>query len=267
MTIRSRIAGVLCFLVHRSGLLLVGCVLVRLFGGGGPRVLCYHRVAPTRRPEDLHPDRFAAHLAHLRKRYVFLSATELVLQLRLGESPPKRGIVLSFDDGYADWIDHALPVLRRSGAHAAFFVTTRHLPGTGTSTLRDDAPALIDEKGLSTLLRLGHEVGSHSRTHPLLTGIPPEEAEAEIRDSRSALASVLKSPPELFAYPWGKANEAVAAMVDEAGYSGAFITGGGRAPKGTDPRFVPRIHVPGNASVSRLACEAAGFLGILRGRR
>jgi peptidoglycan/xylan/chitin deacetylase (PgdA/CDA1 family) len=267
MTIRSRIAEVLCFLVHRSGLLLLGCALVRLFGGGGPRVLCYHRVAPSRLPEDLHPDRFAAHLAHLRKRYAFLSATELVLQLRLGEPPPKRGIVITFDDGYADWIEYALPLLRRAGAHAAFFVTTRHLPGPGTSTRRKDAPALIDEKGLNTLLRLGHEVGSHSRTHPILTGIPPAEAEAEIRDSRSELEAVLKSPPELFAYPWGKANEAVASMVDEAGYTGAFTTAGGRAAKGTDPRLVPRIHVPGNASVSRLACEAAGFLGLLRGRR
>jgi len=97
------------------------------------------------------------------------------------------------------------------------------------------------------LIASGVHVGSHTRTHPRLPDLDSTELARELAGSREELAP----PADLVAYPWGLADDAVAAAAREAGYRGGFVTGGG----------------PVRDGVARVACEAAGLVSWLRGIR
>jgi peptidoglycan/xylan/chitin deacetylase (PgdA/CDA1 family) len=84
-------------------------------------ILLYHRVAaPRLDPYDLavHPDRFAAHIEHLRR----LNST-VPLEDVTGRGPSRR-IAITFDDGYADNATVAAPLLDEAGLPATWFITT-----------------------------------------------------------------------------------------------------------------------------------------------
>ncbi len=83
-------------------------------------ILAYHRVAEIESDPQLlgvTPERFAQHLAHLRARYHPMSLLDLA-----GGRAPRRGVVVTFDDGYADNLHHARPLLERYEAPATVFV-------------------------------------------------------------------------------------------------------------------------------------------------
>lgn len=111
-----------------------GATVVRMAGAGGMRrlsILIYHRVLA--RPDPLFPDeidalRFEQHLTQLRRGFTVLPLREAAHRLREG-SLPARAACLTFDDGYADNAEIALPILLRHGMHATFFVATGFLNG------------------------------------------------------------------------------------------------------------------------------------------
>jgi peptidoglycan/xylan/chitin deacetylase (PgdA/CDA1 family) len=94
-------------------------------------VLHYHRVAP--RPDELFPEHlspaiFDAHLALLQDAFAPLPLTEALARLER-RSLPARAVSITFDDGYADNHDVALPLLRARGLTATFYIATRYLQG------------------------------------------------------------------------------------------------------------------------------------------
>jgi len=92
-------------------------------------ILMYHRV--TRADSDpfslcVTPEHFAEHMEQLRSRYLVLSLKDLKNAL-LANSLPRRAVVVTFDDGYADNRSHAQPLLERYEVPSTFFVTTGYL--------------------------------------------------------------------------------------------------------------------------------------------
>lgn len=130
----------------------------RLWSRRPPRalVLMYHRVAEVRSdPWGLcvSPARFAEHLEVLQRRGPCLRLEELVEALRNGQLP-RRALVLTFDDGYADNYHHAKPLLERYGVPATFFLTTGLL-GSQREFWWDELDRLILQPGrLPERLRL-----------------------------------------------------------------------------------------------------------------
>jgi peptidoglycan/xylan/chitin deacetylase (PgdA/CDA1 family) len=117
--------------VADAGLRGAGALLSR--GPGGHRLvtLLYHRV--PERPDPLCPDLlelpvFALHMEALAANFNVLPLSTALDRLRLGTLPP-RAVAITFDDGYADNYQVALPVLRRFGLPAAFFVAAGFLDG------------------------------------------------------------------------------------------------------------------------------------------
>lgn len=293
--LRSLVFEGLCRFAYRAGILWLGVRIRRLVGGGAPRILCYHRVARDGFPATLHSDRFDRHLGHLESNYTVVTASRIAASLAGGGPLPGDAVAITFDDGYRCLLEEALPPLREHGMKATFFVLSGHLPGRGFLFLDrirgtplegerrrlaampseerervlagfpgDGKLALMDAGDVRRLLDEGHEVGSHGRTHGMLSGLPAEEVVAEVRDSRVELRERAGIEAALFAYPWGAAGREGAAAAREAGYAAAFTTAGSAARPGADPMELPRIHVPGNASVARLACEVSGLAQLLR---
>jgi peptidoglycan/xylan/chitin deacetylase (PgdA/CDA1 family) len=114
-------------------------------------ILIYHRVLPQADalfPADVDAVRFDRHLGFLRQCFNFVPLGEAVGGLRDGTLPP-RAACITFDDGYADNAEVALPILQRHGLSATFFVATGFLNGgrmwnDTVIELMRRAPATID---------------------------------------------------------------------------------------------------------------------------
>jgi peptidoglycan/xylan/chitin deacetylase (PgdA/CDA1 family) len=105
-----------------------------LLSGGGrraPVILIYHRVLPEQDklfPTEVHRAQFDSQLAWLRTRFNVLPLLDAV-QLAAAGRLPARSACITFDDGYADNAEVALPVLQKHGLHATFFIATGFLDG------------------------------------------------------------------------------------------------------------------------------------------
>jgi peptidoglycan/xylan/chitin deacetylase (PgdA/CDA1 family) len=124
----------------------------------------------------------------------------------------------------------------------------------------------------------GFEVGAHTLDHPVLSQLPPGEAEWQIAESRRRLENRLGRPVRLFSYPNGKradANPAIRQMVRAAGYEAAVSTIEGRVGPGSDPFWLERKGVPLGATADEKGCfseplfatELSGLYDVLFQRR
>ncbi len=121
-------------------------------------------------------------------------------------------VAITFDDGLASVVEEALPILARRGLVATVFVVTGYLgrtndwPGQPT-----DAPRLpmMGWEEMEALTEAGWEVGSHTVSHPDLTGLSPDGLEPEIQTAAETIRRRLGVAPQTMAYPYGKANRAV----------------------------------------------------------
>ena len=112
---------------------LLGRLAGRVLSPGGPggrlSILIFHRVLP--RPDALQPDeptpeQFRWQVRTLAASFRVLPLGEAVTRLRAGTLPP-RSAAITFDDGYADNAELALPVLRDEGLTATFFVASGYI--------------------------------------------------------------------------------------------------------------------------------------------
>ncbi len=228
---------------------------LRRLGGapddGNLLVLCYHAIAdqsddPVLAPYGIPPERFAAQLKSLSGRgFSFVSPDALIAFLIHGAPLPRRAVLLTFDDCYADLTEVARDVLQPSGIQALAFAVT----GTASGTNEWDQPAgasrqqLLQMDELKDIAANGVEIGSHSRTHsemPLLGG---EQLADEAAGSMSDLESGGLPRPRFFAYPFGSRDAASKAAVRAAGYVAAFSVGGRLVSRHGDPLDLPRVIV------------------------
>ena len=106
-------------------------VLSRVLGSECLSVLLFHRVQPVQDPlfpNEVWADNFRAKMAVLRRFFNVLPIASAVELLAAGRLPP-RAVVITFDDGYADNHDIALPILQRRGIAATFYIATGFMRG------------------------------------------------------------------------------------------------------------------------------------------
>ena len=188
-------------------------------------ILMYHRVVPEIDRPDPHGlcisvAAFESQVRYLYERgYRTVTLDEWVLTVCEGRPQSEPMAVITFDDGYRDVYDHALPVLRRYGASATLFLVSGCVGGT--STWDEAALPLLGLPELREMHAYGISFGSHSRSHAHLAGLPEEEAREEIILSKVELERALETEIRSFCFPYGQATPVVRQMVQEAGYSAA----------------------------------------------
>ena len=218
-----------------------------------PPVFMYHSISPSTEPDPhrlrVHPARLERHLRLLAR--LGLRGVSLGELLRAREEGRARGLVgLTFDDGYADFLDHAVPLLEKYRMTGTLYVVAGRLGGANDW---DDGPRLpiMDADQVRAVAAAGHEVGSHTMTHPRLAGADPADLAGEVVESRRVLEDVLQAEVPGFCYPYGSYDAAAAEAVRAAGYDHACVTGD------YDPgdRFtLPRCYVsPGDTTVHVVA--------------
>ncbi len=140
-----------------------------------------------------------------------------------GRGPlPLRPVVLTFDDGWADFASAAVAVHER-GLVATLYVTTGFLQGGGiaATTMGALTTDALHWSQLADLVDLGIEIGAHCHAHRQLDVVPLAVARDEIRRSRHLLEETLQQPVRSFAYPHGFSSPAVRTLVVEEGYESA----------------------------------------------
>lgn len=213
-------------------------------------ILMYHNVACA--PRDLSvyrslyvsPASFARQMWLLRGLgYTGLSMSAAMPYL-LGERQG-RVAVITLDDGYADNLEAALPVLCHYGFSATVYVVSGSIGRYNTW----DAERLGIRKRLMTTDELrrwqegGMEIGAHTITHPRLTQCPDHQLRNEIYASKADLEDRVGVEINQFCYPYGDVDDRVADMTRSAGYAAATTTRRGRAVPGTDPWRLPRVQI------------------------
>jgi peptidoglycan/xylan/chitin deacetylase (PgdA/CDA1 family) len=168
----------------------------------GVTILIYHRVgARTAVSVDLPTALFDEQMAFLAERCRVLSLTDAAELLEGGEAPTddRPRVVVTFDDGTADFVDEALPVLERHGVPATYYLATEFIdrqllfPDGGVALTWDAAKEMV-ASGLV-------DIGSHTHTHALLDRVQPTEAVHELDRSIAVIETHLGVTPEHFAYP------------------------------------------------------------------
>lgn len=216
----------------------------------GVPILMYHvlgtRATPGFRRFTLHPDLFVAQLELLTDLgYRFLTVSELAALRASGRTAGRRAVVLTFDDGYADFHTYALPTLAKFNATATLYVTTGHLAGVARWTCGDDDGdrRMLSWSQLEDVASAGVEIGAHSRTHPELDMVGPAELRREIAVPKAELADRLGVPVDSFAYPFGYHSPAVRAEVAAAGFHSACCVADMMSRASSDPLVLPRLTV------------------------
>ena len=186
-----------------------------------PAILMYHSISPCQEdPYDItvRPERFDQQMRWLRRAgRQGTSVGQLLEARRRGAASGLVG--LSFDDGYADFLDYALPVLERYGFRATMFVPAGQLGGSNDWDPEGPRKAVLAAAQLRQIAQAGIEVGSHGFRHRSLPASTDADLAQEIRGSRDILRDLSGQEVAGFCYPYGHVNGRVIGSVKGAGYS------------------------------------------------
>jgi peptidoglycan/xylan/chitin deacetylase (PgdA/CDA1 family) len=219
--------------------------------GPVPWVAMYHSVGD--RSDDPYritvtPDRLDRQLRWLSRRGLRgVSMAELLAARVRGEGDALVG--LTFDDGYTDFVDNALPVLARWDCGATLFVLPGRLGGDNAWDPLGPRKPLLTADGIRHAAAEGVEIGSHGLTHVDLTKTDDATLKAEVAESRSALAELTGTAVDGFCYPYGTIDTRAVDAVREAGYTYACAIDPGEL---NGPHAFPRVHIGQNDNAVRL---------------
>jgi peptidoglycan/xylan/chitin deacetylase (PgdA/CDA1 family) len=185
-----------------------------------------------------------------RSGYTGIRAADWLAWRGQGRSLPARPVLLTFDDGYADFPDFVLPVLQRHGFGAVVFIITGWIAGANSW---DGAP-LMSASQIRECSAQGIEFGAHTRTHPDLTTLSGAKLREEVAGSAEDLSAILGTRVTSFAYPYGFWNEEVLASVRES-FDLAFTCEEGLNDIETDPYRLHRTMVQRGDLLLDLACR------------
>ena len=231
--------------------------LLRNAGTHGPLALMYHSVVPGDGTPDwqwaVSQHRFIDQLDLLRDEGW---TTVCVRDLSDPVGLPKRSIVLTFDDGYADNYA-AFEALAQRGMRATWFIVSRDV---GAMSGWDDgiaAQRMLSREQLHSMAAAGMEIGAHSCSHARLTELDDTRLADEVERSKIALAGIIESSVQSFAYPYGKHDDRAVEAVRRAGYASACITRPGWALRDNDPLRIRRVSIFAQDNLATFARKLA----------
>ncbi len=221
-------------------------------------ILLYHSISAEVTPQfsrwAVHPDAFAAHMTYLQdRRYTPVTVSQLAKAI-IDDTIvlPERPVVITFDDGLADFYTGALPVLASRRFAATLYITTGFVGRTSRwlSPLGEGDRPMLTWSQIAEIQAGGVECGAHTLSHPQLDIISRAAAQNEIIRCKSQLEQRIGQPVETFAYPSGYYDVTLRRYVREAGYLAACGVKHAMSTT-TDDRFaLARIMVTGTGDTS-----------------
>ncbi len=212
-------------------------------------VLFYHRVADTHKtPWTISRRNFRQHLDWLESQFPLVTM-DAIMQSQRAANRSEPMVHITFDDGYQENCEFAIPELQQRGIPFTYFVTTSYVE-SGAGFPHDVAhgldcrPNTIGE--IQEMAKAGVEIGAHTHTHlDLGKTRSPLELQQEIGDVRKRLQDWTGQSIRYFAFPYGmmkNMNQAAIDAVFEAGFESFVSAYGGMNRPGDSPYHIRRIH-------------------------
>jgi peptidoglycan/xylan/chitin deacetylase (PgdA/CDA1 family) len=209
---------------------------------------------------------FEDHIKYLRDSYELCSIPHLLNASQTNAPNGTYCAAITFDDGFRILMGSCLEILAKHDVQATFCVPTGFVeladkPASAARFSRRAHPHLsvpllpMQPDDLRTLVRLGHELGSHGVSHASVRLMSDHMLRRELEVSQSKLHEWTGRKPRTFAYPYGHLSNPVtdpATLVRAAGYESGMTLQRGRVEVSTNPMVLPREHVEGNWPVSDL---------------
>ena len=178
----------------------------------GLRILLYHAIGSpamgdTRGLFSVRPENFEQQMDDLSERYAG-RVVGLNPDLRIKSEPQ---VAITFDDGYADNLAVAAPILAARGLPFTVFVTA--------DFVRNSRPGFLSPSGLRELAAVPKaRIGAHGATHVALSECNDAKLREELRSSKDYLEDTIGREVLTMAYPYGAANRRVRDVAEETGY-------------------------------------------------
>lgn len=191
----------------------------------------YHRVQPwsrdpARRSLAVDPETLRRHAAAIRRSGLALTTASEAMA-----AGAARAAALTFDDGYADNLEHGVAALAAEGAVGTVYVVVSKIGEAGGPSAA--TPRMLTLAELRELRASGWEIGSHTMSHPRLSELDEAAQRRELSESKTRLEDLLGSPVRSLAYPYGLYNALTLRIAEESGYTHAVTTarrGGSDSP-------------------------------------
>lgn len=229
--------------------------------------LCYHSIAAEGpRYLTISADLFERQLACLRRKGIRSGGLRSLAEAAGGRLD-QASAFLTFDDGFRDNFETALPLLREYGFGAFVFVLPPLVDSGGELGWAEVAADLrrypatmrsVTWANLEEMKEGGFEVGSHTLTHPHLAALDRSALRDELWESRARIKERLGSCDTL-AYPFGEWSEGVAAAAADCGYRYAFSLPTKTGQRRAAAHSIPRINVDYRDSERRFEAKLSAL--------
>ena len=182
--------------------------------GEGTSILMYHSVSANGGATAIAPATFAMQMRVLAESGVAVLSLDDWVAARAGGTLPARSAVITFDDGFQDFIEAAWPVMRRHGFHPIVYLPTGYVGKVeGWRGIGQPPRRLMGWDTIRALAAEGVLFGSHTVSHADLNSLPPEECLRELTLAQVAIEDRLGRPIRHFAPPYGLASAVVQAHI------------------------------------------------------
>lgn len=215
------------------------------------------------------PTLFASHLEILRaKGFKAVSLQSAVSRLAAPHPIQEKLAVLTFDDGFQDFLANAWPRLSKQNMSATVFLPTSFISNSRRSFL--NRPCMTWDE-VRELRSAGIEFGSHTDSHAKLRHLSALQLEQELVTSKSKLEQELQEEVDLFCHPYAFPSEdpeyveRYRNLLWKSGYRAATNTTIGRATGTSDPLILPRLPVNGADDPSLFAAKLEGAYDWMEG--
>ena len=219
----------------------------------GPSILMYHSIADgSDDPYSVTVDAFREQISWLAEHGFEVVPLSFLLRSIHSRSyrDLRKKVVLTFDDGYKDFIDNALPILLEYGAPATVFLVTDLLGGSASWKTSGARLRLMTEDEVRYIKGKGIGLGSHTATHANLPLLGHDDLQRELTDSHDRLA-LLGESFYAFSYPCGKWSSQVVDAVEAAGYECAVVVGEQTRLTAVNAYSLPRITMTYDMDIER----------------
>ena len=215
-------------------------------------ILTYHHINPDLKPTpyNVTPKVFAEQMDWLADNDYHVISYDDFYHATLGAAAlPENPVVITFDDGYRDQYEYAVPILKSHNYSAMFYIYThftKAADGMNWDMLRD-------------LVKSGMEIGGHTASHAFLPALQGKWLEYELAGSKQTLEEHLGVPIQYFAYPGGSYTQATIEALKQYGYSSAVTVLHDVIHSYYENSFtVPRIHIDN---------DVTSFVSSIRGEK
>lgn len=222
----------------------------------GVPVLMYHYVGDlppnpdlTRKDLTVSTANFTAQVVWLKSQgYQSITMDQLYAWLNKGTPIPPKSVVFTFDDGYSDVFENAVPILEANKMTGSFGIITGFV---GTSVYATWSQ-------ISTARSQGMEIVSHSYSHPDFSSKSVTDQTYEFTKSDSDFSANLGFVPDYFIYPYGKYNDTTLSLLQSNGFLMAFTTAYGFVKPGENLLELPRVRVHGAETMQKFEYDLTG---------